>query len=98
MVAEFTYITLLSVFVILPTLFTVLTNIKTIIRYKLVILGCFSILPVSMIWDYLATTNNVWYFVNIMNVWVFGLPIEEIILMSSLIIFVSSVTLILLKR
>ncbi len=95
---ELTYMTLLSVFIVLPTLSIILLNLKTIARYKLVILCVLVILPVTMIWDYLATANNVWYFVNIMGIWIFGLPVEEIIFMSSLILFVSSVTLIILKR
>ena len=95
---ELTYMTLLSVFIVLPILSVILLNLKTIAKYKLVLLGALVILPVTMIWDYLATANNVWYFVNIMGVWVFGLPIEEIIFMASLILFVSSVTLIILKR
>ena len=95
---ELTYMTLLSVFIVLPMLSVILLNLKTIAKYKLVLLGALVILPVTMIWDYLATANNVWYFVNIMGVWVFGLPIEEIIFMASLILFVSSVTLIILKR
>ena len=95
---ELTYMTLLSVFIVLPTLSIILLNLKTIARYKLVILCVLVILPVTMIWDYLATTSNVWYFVNIMGIWLFGLPVEEIIFMSSLILFVSSVTLIILKR
>ena len=95
---ELTYMTLLSVFIVLPTMSIILLNIKTIVRYKIVILCALVILPVTMIWDFLAITNNVWYFVNIMGIWVFGLPMEEIIFMLSLILFVSSVTLILLKR
>jgi len=95
---ELTYMTLLSVFIVLPTMSIILLNIKTIARYKIVILCALVILPVTMIWDFLAITNNVWYFVNIMGIWVFGLPMEEIIFMLSLILFVSSVTLILLKR
>jgi len=95
---ELTYITLLSVFIVLPTLSVILLNLKTIARYKLVILCALVILPITMIWDYLAIANNVWYFVNIMDIWVLGLPVEEIIFMASLILFVSSVTLIILKR
>lgn len=98
MAEEFTYINLLLAFIILPMLFTILTNLKIITRYKLVILSSLIILPVIFLWDYLAITNKVWYFVNIMNILVLGLPIEEIIFMISLTIFVASVTLIILKR
>jgi len=95
---ELTYMTLLSVFIVLPTLSIILLNRNIIARYKLVVLCVLVILPVTMIWDYLAITNGVWYFVNIMGIWVFGLPVEEIIFMASLILFVSSVTLMILKR
>ena len=98
MVAELTYLTLLTVFIILPTFVIIIRNIKTVSEYKLVVFSSFIILPSSLLWDYLSILNGVWYFENIIGVWAFGLPIEEILFMISLTTFVSSLTLIILKR
>ena len=98
MAEAFTYITLLSIFIILPTIITILTNLKIIVKYRLVIISSLVLLPLTFLWDYFATIDKVWYFVNIMNIWILGLPIEEILFMTSLTIFVSSVTLIILKQ
>ena len=94
----FTYIYLLTAFIILPTICVIITNFRTIHRYKLVIVSSLIILPVTFVWDYLSTVNKVWYFVNILNIWILGLPIEELIFMSFFIVFISSVTLIILKK
>ena len=94
----FAYITLLTIFIILPTISVIITNFRTIARYKLVIVSSLIILPVTFVWDYISTVNKVWYFVNILNIWILGLPIEELIFMSFLIFFISSVTLIILKK
>ena len=96
--SELTYIALLSVFIILPTIAVILANLKTIIRYRLVIISSLVIFPVTFLWDYFSILDRVWYFVNITNIWVLGLPIEEILFMLFLIIFVASLTLITLKR
>lgn len=98
MAEAFTYVTLLSIFIIIPTIITVLANLKIILTYKLVVISSLAILPFTFLWDYFATIDRVWYFVNIMNIWVLGLPIEEILFMTFLAIFVSSVTLITLKQ
>ncbi len=96
--ASFIYITLLSIFIILPTIIVILKNRKFLSKYKLVIFSSLIVFPTSMLWDYIATKNSIWYFVNFLDIWVLGLPIEEIIFMISLILFVSSITLIILKK
>lgn len=98
MVAEFTYISLLTIFIILPAIVLALFNLKTVMRYRLVILGTYVILPVLWLWDYLATTDRVWYFINILGIWILGIPVEEILFITFLILFVSSVTIILLRK
>ena len=98
MTAEFTYLSSLAIFIILPAIAITLFNLKTILRYKLVLLGAYIILPVLWVWDYLATTDRVWYFVNILGIWLFGIPIEEVLLFVFLIPLVSSITIILLRR
>ena len=93
----FTYITSLSLFIILPTLIIVFKNLKTIVKYKLVILSSFIVFPSSFLWDYFSIIDNVWYFQNILGLWILGLPVEEILFISFLIILVSSTTMIIIK-
>lgn len=98
MTMDFSYILFLSIIIVIPTLIIILFNLKKITKYRLVILLSFVILPITWLWDYFATKDRVWYFQKITEVWVFGIPIEEVAYMSFLILLVSSVTVILLKR
>ena len=98
MTAEFTYLLLLAIFIIMPAMAITLLNLKTILRYKMVLLGAYIVLPVLWLWDYLATTDRVWYFVNILGLWILGIPIEEVLLIVFLILFVSSITITLLRQ
>jgi len=98
MTMDFSYILFLSTIIVIPTLIIILFNTKKITKYRLVILLSFAILPMTWLWDYFATKDGVWYFQKITEVWVLGIPIEEVTYMSFLILLVSSVTIILLKR
>ena len=98
MPVDFTYISLLSILIVLPTLIIIALNVKTLMRYKIVILLSLVILLSTWLWDYFSIVDRVWYFKKILGVWFLGLPIEEIIFMTFLILLVSSVTIKLLKR
>lgn len=98
MAAEFTYISLLTIFIILPAIAITLLNLKTVLRYRLVLLGTYVILPVLWLWDYFATVNGVWYFINILDIWLLGIPLEEVLLIVFLTLLVSSITIVLLRK
>jgi lycopene cyclase domain-containing protein len=70
----------LFLFLILPLLLLGAFKLRTLAKYKgvlvLVVIGC---LGISVPWDIMSVNDRIWYFSepHIVGVWLMGLPIEE---------------------
>lgn len=76
-VESLTYFILLLLSLI-PTSYLWYKNKAFFLRHKGVFIVLLVIAPViGFFWDYYAIRDGVWFFTNIVNIWVEGIPIEE---------------------
>ncbi|MEM7225959.1 MAG: lycopene cyclase domain-containing protein [Pseudomonadota bacterium] len=95
------YIKWLAIFVWLPLGLLWLTNFAILWRCKRTICFCiFWALVFSIPWDLWATLTVIWSFPADTNlgIWIFGLPLEEYLFISTVTAFIASLALVLRGR
>jgi lycopene cyclase domain-containing protein len=76
----FEFIVWLSVFIWIPTVILWIKYHKILMKYKntlmFVVLGS---IPFGIIWEHIAIKDNIWFYPgnNILNKWIWGVPVEE---------------------
>ncbi len=94
MLEKFTYLILLTVFLIMPTVVLYFKFQNKLRMYNRLLLYALSVVFIPFIWDYWAINLGVWYFINVTGINLFTVPVEEILLMIFWILFGAIVTLI----
>ncbi len=75
---EFAYVILMLLFYILPTIYFWARHHKFLIKHYRIFVYALVITTIGgYIWDYLAIKDGIWYFPNVIGLWIFGIPLEE---------------------
>jgi len=78
MIEKFAYLILMFVFSVLPTLYFWAKHHKFLIKYYRIFIYAIIVTTIGgYFWDYIAIKDGIWYFPNILDIWILGIPIEE---------------------
>ena len=92
------YLKWLTIFVWIPTLVLWVWNFRVLKRYKKTLLICVGCaLLFSIPWDLWAIGTHIWIFPpeNIVGIWLFGIPLEEYLFITTVTVEICTLTLVL---